>query len=467
MQSRGVMPALFVLLLAGAAFASVLTVPRTPLSRGLDDADHVTLYQNGLAAIRLVRPFEGVGGDQVLTLQLPTTTVFDSLTIRGEGVAVKEMRSSLAADPALRPGDILTVHTRDGKSTEGTFQSQQGGQILLTRDGGTVLVQADQVTRIDVSGRAVDPSGPGSTTVDVLVRASAGPRSVHVSYLAQGAGWTPNYVLDPATGAMTFFATLTGLQDWRNVTLDLMAGSPNVVLTPQPSGDFRYGGIGGAVAPAAEYDSGFGSSQSLGALHRYSYRGTVDMARGQTIRLAVVDGKAEIPRHYYHASAGPSPYEWTGLPELYQLRNTLGETLPRGAVRVYLDGEFVGSDTLPALGKTEQGNITVARSNDVKARVVLEREERSVPRAEPQPNGVLRNVVTVTRVYDLQVRNLADETVDTRATFQANEGPRTKVASVQPSPDSTVGGLRVWNAQLPAGATSHYRLTIETVEDTF
>ena len=455
------------LILASTAFAAYWSIPRTPLSRDANDVDHVTLYQNGLAAITLVRPFEGVGGDQVLEISLPTTTIFDSLIVVGEGVIVRELRSSLAADPALHPGDKLTVRLDDGSTVQGVFQASQGNQLLLSKEGGTVLVQLSKVSAVEVTGRTVDPSGPGSTSVSVLVRAELGPRTVRISYLAQGTGWAPNYILDPQTGDMTFFATLTGLQDWSNVTLDLVAGNPNMVYTPNyAKTQLHFSEAAGAPAMDSDggYGGGFSGSQALGAMHRYHYGGTVDLALGETVRLPVVTGKAEILRHYFRADGNPYAGEWTGLPETYQLRNTLGETLPAGPVRVYLDGEWIGADTLPALGKGEQGNITVSFSDDVKARTVQLEQTRS----DPVSSGFGgRRIVHVTTTYDLQVRNLGAEAVDLRATFHTNEGSTTKVLEVTPAPDEERPANRVWDDSLDPGETLHFVLTIETQEETY
>ena len=469
MQRRIIVPVVVLSLLAAAAFAAYLGIPHTRLSQNPDDVDHVALYQNGLAAISLVRPFEAVGGLQVLELSLPTTTIFDSVTVTGEGVTVKELRSSLAADPALHPGDKLSVRSDDGATFAGTFLGTHGDQLLLSKEGGTVVIQMQHITAVEVTGRAVDPSGPGSTAVTILVQAEKGPRSVRVAYLAQGVGWSPNYILDPKTGAMTFFATLTGLQDWHNVTLDLVAGNPNMVYTPQPMSQeptLAYAGLTADAATKGGYGGGFGSSQALGAMHRYHYPGTVELALGETVRLPVVSGTVDVMRHYFRADGSGYAQDWAALPETYQIRNTLGETLPAGPVRVYLEGEWIGADNLPALGKGEQGNVTVSFSDDVKARTTQVSQTRSEP-SFPYPASPRQGRVVVTTTYDFQVRNLSDKQVDLRATFQTNEGGTTRVLNLSPQPDEDNGSLRVWNDDVAAGATVHYTVTIETIEESY
>lgn len=460
MRFRVAPPVVFLIILSAGVLATYYAIPHVSLTQSANDVDHVSLYQNGIAAISLARPFQSVGGDQVLTVALPTTTIFESLTASGEGIAVKEMRSSLSSDPALHPGDTLLVHMDDGAIHKGSFVSQDGGQFLLATDGGTTLVQTSHVSAVEVSGRRLDPSGPALTTVSILITAAPGRHNVRVSYLATGAGWNPSFILDPTTGDMTFFATLTGMQDWRNVTLDLISGSPNLV----------YGVNGGSYSlrASAAYDmsadsaSGYspqvGASESVGSLHRYRYNGTVELAKGETVRLPMATGKAEIQRHYYEALAGDSANnDWQALPEKYQLRNTLGEMLPAGPIRVYLGGEWVGSDTLPALGKGEVGNITVAHSNDVKSRVDQVSQTSTDPVfLDPKSN---QGSYMQTTVYDLQVRNLADFRIDLRAVLQTFDQSGHQIIAT--SPPAHLEGYRVWNQNVAAGATAHFSFTIE------
>ncbi|MCA1810700.1 MAG: DUF4139 domain-containing protein [Halobacteriales archaeon] len=434
------------------------------LSQDRDDVDHITLYQNGLAAISLVRAFASPGGEQVLAFQLPTTAMFETLAVAGEGVSVLELRSSLAARPLLQPGDGLVVHLDDKTTLTGTLVARQDGSLLLATEGGTTLAQESHVTAVEVTGRRVDPRTTGAVDVTVKVSAPSGAHSVRLSYLAEGSGWEPHYHLDAQSGAMTFFASLTGLQDWSNVTLDLVSGNPNRVYTWSPtrvayaglSLDSAAGGSGtGTYSPAVE------ASQPLGDLHRYHYPGTVSFARGEAVRLPVATGHADIVRHYYTTTLGAYPTEWQGLAETYQVRNALTEPLPAGRVDVSLGPEWIGSDNLPDLGRGEQANVTVAHSGEVKARVQV----GSDVAGEPTPNDQFGHRTRLhTTGYDVQVRNLKGAAVDTRVAFQA-DGYRTVVTQLDPAPSEQHGDLKVWDRTVSAGQTLTFRVTLERTED--
>jgi len=465
-------PLAVIAILAAAAVASTWTLTHVRISSSPNDVDHVTLYQGGLAAISLTRGFDAPGGDTVLDLTLPTSTIFDTLALTGDGVAVRELRSTLAADPALHAGDKVAAHLDDGTRLEGTYVSLDNGQLTLATAQGTTVVQMSHLSAVEVTGRHVDPGDAGTTTVSVLVNAAAGHHSLRVSYLANGAGWSASHILDPKTGAMTFFATLTGLQDWSNVTLDLVAGQPRMVygVGGASLSSLRFQGLAesdsmGAPAATGTYAPNVGPSESMGALHPYHYQGTVSLARGQTVRLPVVTGTVDVLRHYLAASGSPGSSGWNGLPERYQLRNTLGETLPSGPVRVFLDGEWAGSDNLPSLGKREQGNITVAQTDDAKSRVQVVREDRTDPVFD-DPTSPRHAHVTVTTVYRLEVGNFGDQAWDVHATFRAYEGGTTKVLSTSP-PAAKVDGEFAWDTTVQPGATAAFEVTIQTLQDTY
>ncbi|HEX2065785.1 MAG TPA: hypothetical protein VHI93_03135 [Candidatus Thermoplasmatota archaeon] len=331
------MSRLLAVVLGIATLASVAAVAPLygPLSSHPDDVDHVTLYQNGLAAISLTRLFDSPGGEQVLSFQIPTTALFETLAVAGEGVVVKELRSSLATRPLLEPGDRLVVHLDDKTTLTGTLVGRQEGSLLLATADGTALAQEAHITAVEVTGRNVDPRATNAVAVTVKVSAAAGTHAVRLSYLAQGSGWQPHYQLDARTGAMTFFASLTGLQDWENVTLDLVSGSPNRVYTwAQDRDAYSFKGLAQAslsTDSAGGYAPAFAPSESLGDLRRYRHPGPVSFARGEAVRLPMATGHADILRHHYTITLGDHPSGWQGLAETYRIRNTLAEPLPPAA----------------------------------------------------------------------------------------------------------------------------------------
>lgn len=461
---RRTVPLLLVMLTVSvAAYSGFSRNAPVYLSQSSLEIDHVTLYQGGLAAIRMEREFDANGLNQTLVFLLPTTAVFDSLSVKGDGVRVSELRSSLAADAGLHAGDQLIVRMEGGIIVNGSLVSQDGNRLLLQTPNGIVRVEGAHILTVEVLGRALAAKSIGSSEVTLVVRATPGHHIVRLSYLAQGSGWTPNHILDPRSGDFTFFATLAGLQDWSNVTLDLVSGSPNMVYAPNyasPMLSLAFSGINDKSYDGDSYAPPVGPSEQLGDLHRYHHVGQVSFHRGETVRIPMVTGHMDVLRHYYEANAAAYVNTWTSLPEKYEVRNSLSEPLPAGAIRLYLDGEFVGADHLQGLGKGELGNVTAAFSNDVKARVVLVDEQRGG--YTNFENGQRRQ--DVTSHYDVQVRNLregADARIDLRAVLQVT-GEDARTSQIRPAADQVLGSTIIWNEHVGGGDTAHHTLTVAT-----
>jgi hypothetical protein len=449
------------LLLAAYAGATLLGgPPRVKLSSSPSEADQVTLYQNGLAFIELSRTFASDGGEALLVFSVPTAAVFDSLAVEAPGLHVLELRSTLAASPTIQPGDEVAVHM-DAQVYRGTVLSFAPGQLLLGTANGTTVLDPGKASAIEISGRAVRETGPGSAEVTALVQAPAGNQTVRLSYLARGPGWTPVYALDLDTSHLGFFATMTGLDDWRDIRLDLVSGAPNIVSTPGP-GPFGFRSEAMA-APAAGAgggaDQGFQPSTPLGDLHRYHLNRTLTVGRGETVRLPVLDGDIEVVRHYYAAGAsvyiGGTSGDHQPVPvlERAELKNTLSEPLPPGVVRFYKDHTWIGEDNLPSVPKTDHANVTLSRAEEVQGKLTLER--------------IVTGGSSATYTWAMEVHDFKDLAVDLRATMSYPTtnwvyGQQQPVRLVSTDPPADIqGNLAIWNLQLQPGEAKTFRLTFE------
>lgn len=431
-----------------AALAALLSHQATPhvLTQSADDADHVWLYENGLAAVTLERHIVTDGSPTPVRFALPITTIFESIRLDGD-VTVRELRSSLADEPFARPGDDVVVHL-DGASFKGTLLAADGGSLSLRLENSTIQVAAAKVTALEVLGRAAR-AGPGTTQVDVLLDAAAGNHTVRLSYLVSGPGWTPSYHLDLHTGALAFLATVSNTPDWKDVQLDLMSGSPRVQATGVSTWN------GGVAARTFELDSfaagdgkdtapTFAASTQLGDLHDYHYSGTVTFHRGETVRLQVLQGDIDIARHYFLLSFSGAA-EHTEADETYELHNTLSEPLPSGIVRVYEGSTWVGEDTLQDLARGAMGNITVSRSGEVFGRSDL------VSGGGTCCNGPY--------TYRLRAENHEDHPVDVRVAYN---GYRMRLTESSLRPQESTTARAAWDAVLAPGATTEYVFTYNT-----
>lgn len=450
MQRRAVIAIVSLTLLASVVAAALVIRPGSPvaLTTTPNAADRVLLYQNGLAAVSLSRSFEATPDGTRLTFALPPTVVFDSVRLEGEGVTVKEIRSATSQSSGIHPGDEVIIHV-DQQKFAGTVQSIEGGTITLRTATGLTYVEMSKATAVEVTKTNVAATPVGSLSAEALVIAPLGTHNVTLSYLLRGPGWTPSYALDADTGDLVFYATLTAGDDWHGVSLDLMSGSPNVVYTPSPFPQPAEG----AIARAKTSDS-FGESTPIGDLHRYRYEGTIDLSRGEAARLVVAEGKAKIVRSYHevHANTG-----WGGVSgdeqnvavlEKLQIQNDLSEPLPAGILRAYRQGEFVGEDMLQSVPKGDATNVTLATSQDIKAKLTLVSHGADASKD--------------TYSYSLSLRNFGRAS-DVRVVIDVPTF-RTTLRSFEPATGVAKGGFVAWDAQLGEGATQSFAVTYETLK---
>ncbi len=464
MRRRTAVVLLVLAMVASVAVAAFFNArdgpPSVPLSQEKDAADKVTLYQNGLAFVELQRTFNASQGQVLLELPVPTTTITDSIRIESQGddpVPIQEIRAAPGLSGPMQLGDELIVHVED-RTYEGTFVARQDGAIVLTHDGNTTLVEASKIEAIEVKGQDLSDADPTASRIGILAQAPGGEQTLRVSYLARGPSWTPNYHLDLGSGRTTFFATLTGLHTWTNVSLDLVAGEPNVVA--QPSDDrFRYdvayeSAAGGDGGGGASYDVRVGSSVPLGELHRYSLEGEINLTKGQTVRLPVRAGDLEIHRRYHQVTTSTGFGSTRGddqtltVLERYEVENTFDEPLPPGIMRFYRDGTWVGEDVMQGVPAGQTTNLTVARSTEVTAKLTLTAIETDADKE--------------TRSYRLTVENhkASGETVDLQAqlvfpTYRVN------LLDTSPAPTRSSGDTVVWDATLEADETAQFTLRYE------
>jgi hypothetical protein len=389
----------------------------------------------------------------------------------GDGVVVREFRSTLQPRAILSEGDHVTAQVGD-KSYSGQVLSLRGGQLLLLDRNDTVVVQKDQVTALIIHGVRRSEAPDGSAQVQVAVKAPAGDRTVRLSYVAQGAGWTPSYALDVTTGDMTLYASLRALADWRGIQVAVVSGSPHVVYEGHVFGgrsdayEMRLATPVPEATAGASYDASFSSAQPMGDLHRYTYGQRVTMERDELVRLPLLAGRLDILRNYYEGHAGPHE-QLSPLVERYHVRNTLKDPLPAGTVRLYDGEDWLASDRLTGLASGEEGNLTASTSAQVKLQVRHVAHETQTLRERKCSEDHYRCVpgqAKDTDRFTFTVRNHKQETVDVRLHFQPPYDA--KVVRADPQPDERRGMTLVWDERVPAGKEALLRVTTERSYDT-
>lgn len=233
----------------------------------------VTIYQNGLAAIRDTRRLNLPAGacrlafaDLVPTLRPKSATLLDP----GGGIQVRERNYEFNL---LSPGSLVDaslglpvrINGEDGKADQvGTLASVPLLYPVLRRDANllerlarkaSAYAQQTDPNVVVASQDGLRSTSPGNlafsqvpaqlrtspTLLQDLVLDGLGPRDLTLLYTATDLTWTPHYVatldMDGSHLDLDVFATVKNQSggELPNATLQLLAGEPNLVYDPPPS----------------------------------------------------------------------------------------------------------------------------------------------------------------------------------------------------------------------------------------
>jgi len=307
----------------------------------------LVLYPQGLALVEEERVFL-LEEEGVLELRgFPRETLWESLSV--EGVKVRALRPLEARGWSLEEllGEEITVQTNT-LAFRGILRAiLPEGLVLETPEG--VKVVRDYLW---LSGpKFVEPSPIQSL---LFYKAEeGGTKTLRFRYLARGVSWKAVYDADFSEGTLRLLGKAvvqnsTG-RDFSDVKLVLIAGE---IYGAEPELALRAMALAPTPTPAFEY-------------HRYDLPGRWDLPQG-TLVLPLVS--AEFPATQVFRLSGEK------VETLVQF--VVPEILPAGEARVYVEGIFVGADTIPHTPKGAGIELRLGSAFDLKAqRVVVKREK--------------------------------------------------------------------------------------------
>ncbi|HEX8394540.1 MAG TPA: hypothetical protein VF665_19490, partial [Longimicrobium sp.] len=224
-----------------AALAALPAAAQAPvISTAADSRDvSLTIYNGGYAILREQRQVTLSPGMNTIRYEDVAQTIQPAtVSVSGRAGPIRVREQNYQFD-LISPQAILeksvgrTVRFRrarpggDVEVVEGTLLSTgNGGTVLRTTDGRLILNPQGEVEVTELpSGLISRPS-----LLWMLDSDRAGRQPLEVSYLANGLGWSADYVavFDSADGRvdLTGWVTLTNRSGttWRNAQLQLMAG---------------------------------------------------------------------------------------------------------------------------------------------------------------------------------------------------------------------------------------------------
>jgi len=412
------------LLLAVPSGAQEPVVSTSADSRGVS----LTVYNQRFAIVRERREVALAAGlnrvryqDVAQLIEAPTVSI-QSITIPG-GVSVREQnyQYDLVSPAAILEKSVgrtvrfrRTLPNGSVEVVEGTLLSApQQGVVVRTTDGRLLLNPQGEIEVAEMPGGLI--SRP--SLFWLLQAQRAGPQTLEVSYLAQGLGWSADYVavIDSAerTVDLTGWVTLVNQSGttYPEAQLQLLAGNVRRITPPlmarrSDAVALEDLVVTGAAAPQFAEEGFF-------EYHLYTLDGRTTLANNETKQMTLLSAAdAGVRRRLVFDSQrswGWNPQPGAGYRTqpvrgaiVLELRNArdngMGMPLPAGTMRLYKADsrgnlQFLGEDRIEHTPRDEMVRLNVGEAFDVLAtrRTVSERSVRvDAGREIPQQGPLCR-----------------------------------------------------------------------------
>lgn len=356
----------------------------------------ITLYNSNFALIRETRRVDLPAGTVRLNFEDVPATIEPSTVYLGPVRGVDVLDQSYEYD-LLNPQRLMEKYV--GKQVTLVLHAERNGSsydkdlkaTLLSTNGPVWKIGNEIVTGIHPAGIHF-PELPGElhsrpTLVWHLKDASAGERTLAVSYLASRMTWHADYVLnlarDEKEASLEGWVTLennsgTSFDDAR---LSLVAGQVHRVTAPgprpMPMMARAQSVLAGGVASQFQ-------EQAAGEYHLYTLKRPVSLRNQEAKQIRLLSAASVPVKTTYVLEGNPNVYRVLlpqparpGVKVFLSFRNDtaagLGEPLPAGVVRVYEPDRqgnpiLLGEDTTRHTPKDETVRLDVGNAFDIVAK---------------------------------------------------------------------------------------------------
>lgn len=355
----------------------------------------VTVYNDNLGVVKDVRRFDLKSGSSEIRLtdvaQLIDPT---SVHIKLDGSVVEQNYQYDLVDlnKILQKyiDKEIQLTSKDGKNIQGTLLSSYGGQLVLRKaDGGLLMIPNVGDYQLSVGSL---PEGliTKPTLVWKVQSKKAGKQDVEVQYQTEGMGWHAEYV-----AVLNDDDTKLDLNSWvsivnnsgatyKDATLKLVAGDVNRVQEAVPA---PYAtGARMAMKEEAVMDQAQFKEKAFFEYHIYNLQRPSTIAQNETKQISLFEAtNVKAKKKFFYRSGSGYYYYRTNdgkakVAVIVEFENNekdgLGVPMPKGKVRVYKsDGqsvEFVGEDLVDHTPQKEKVKLKIGDAFDVLAQEVQE-----------------------------------------------------------------------------------------------
>jgi hypothetical protein len=344
----------------------------------------VTVYNDNLGVVKEVSNISIPSGKSQITVTdvaqfIDPTSVH--IKLNGEVIEQNYQYDLVNLDKILQKyiDKKIQIFSKDDKLIEGVLLSSQGGQVVLRKDdGGLIMLPNTQEYRISVGSL---PEGliTKPTLVWLVNSTSSKSQNVEISYQTSGMNWHAEYV-----AVLNEDDSKLDLKSWVSVennsgtkyddaVLKLVAGNVNLVSPRAGQGFEAQGARTDMVYKAAVPQ--FQEKQFF-EYHIYNLTRPVTLSNNETkqISLFETEGVNVIKKFLYRSSNAnygqDNPNKVAVIVEFENKeKNNMGMPLPKGTVRMYKsDGnniEFIGEDMIDHTPREEKVKLKIGEAFDI------------------------------------------------------------------------------------------------------
>jgi hypothetical protein len=340
----------------------------------------VTVYNQNLGVVRDVRSIDlksGVSNIAITDVAQSIDPTSVHIKLNGEVLEQNYQYDLVNLDKILQKyvDSNIRLIGNNNEIIEGTLLSSNGGQIVLRKpDGGLLMLPNSGNYRFSVGSL---PEGliTKPTLLWMVNTPKAGKQNVEISYQTAGMNWHAEYV-----ALLNNTDTKIDLNCWvsiennsgatyKNASLKLVAGDVNLVSN----------------APRPLYDMALQKSNTSGEqfqergffeYHLYDLQRPTTLAQNETKQISLFETPGiKITKKYYYGSGYYYGNNSGKVAVIVEFNNTkengLGIPLPKGKIRIYkTDGEsneFIGEDLIDHTPNKEKIKLKIGNAFDVLA----------------------------------------------------------------------------------------------------
>lgn len=426
--------------------------------------EEVTVYSNGFSSVlRSGDETISLGDVELLLENFTHSAIMASISVSDSGGSVyeiglyeKERIETRNFSRLLSFQELLNKSigkkislTINGEEKDVTLLWYDGGMIGINDGNGINVLPVEKADQIYLPILKYDKTEQENKTIyerGLRIREDSrvSGHSLDINYIVSGATWDPNYKYyiegDEQSGVGRFhgWAEVTNGagEDWENITLSVVVGYPHIVsYIPYPYPFYMERGLGVMEKAAAPDIAPSVGIAQVSEYTVYTIKLPISLKSGEVSNYPLFDRPIFFKREYVWDTY------WEMPRRVYKLNNTGEESWASGIARVYIDGEFIGEDSIDYTPKEKEAEVYVSDMPDV----VVEKETVSSVTKEEDGVRVTTNIIKLT------IENKKDEDIELTVKDRMMWGDEVFLVSSDPPATIKPDNLLEWEISVEEG----------------